>query len=34
MILAQTVADGGQAYYIAGEHKYTVPALAKKIRNQ
>ncbi|MDR3108421.1 MAG: hypothetical protein LBU65_01860 [Planctomycetaceae bacterium] len=33
MILAQTVADGGQAYYIAGEHKYTVPALSKKIRN-
>ena len=33
MILAQTVADGGQAYYVAGEHKYTIPALSRKIRN-
>ncbi len=32
MILAQTVADGGEGFYVAGEHKYTVPALAKKIR--
>ena len=32
MILAQTVADGGEAFYIAGEHRHTVPALAKKIR--
>ncbi len=32
MILAQTVADGGQGYYIAGEHKETVPALTRKIR--
>ncbi|MDR1269727.1 MAG: hypothetical protein LBK82_09390 [Planctomycetaceae bacterium] len=32
MILAQTVTDGGQAFYVAGEHKYTVPALTRKIR--
>jgi hypothetical protein len=33
MILAQTAADGGRAFYIAGEHKYTVPSLSQKIRN-
>ena len=33
MILAQTVTDGGEGYYVAGEHKDTVPALSRKIRN-
>ncbi|MDR0336479.1 MAG: hypothetical protein LBI18_05250 [Planctomycetaceae bacterium] len=32
LILAQTVANGGQAFYVAGEHKKTVPALTRKIR--
>ncbi|GHT37485.1 hypothetical protein FACS189427_10490 [Planctomycetales bacterium] len=30
-VLSRTVADGGESYYICGEHKKTVPALAKKI---
>ncbi len=30
-ILARTVADGGESYYVAGEHNRTIPALAKKI---
>ena len=30
-ILARTVADGGQSFYIRGEHQRTVPALAKLI---
>jgi hypothetical protein len=32
MILAQTVADGGEGYYVAGEHKNTIPALARQLR--
>ena len=32
MILAQTVADGGEGYYVAGEHKHTIPALSQKVR--
>ncbi|MDR3198640.1 MAG: hypothetical protein LBU34_12305 [Planctomycetaceae bacterium] len=31
-ILAQTVLDGGQAFYVAGEHKNTIPALTRKVR--
>ncbi|MDR1140239.1 MAG: hypothetical protein LBL62_01005, partial [Planctomycetaceae bacterium] len=31
-ILARTVADGGESYYIAGEDKEIIPALAQKIR--
>lgn len=31
-ILARTVADGGESYYIAGEHNKTIPALSHKIR--
>ncbi len=30
-ILARTVADGGQSFYIRGEHQRTVPALAKLV---
>ncbi|MBQ3792649.1 MAG: hypothetical protein II797_06070 [Clostridia bacterium] len=30
-ILARTVADGGRSYYVRGEHKETVPALAARI---
>jgi hypothetical protein len=30
-ILARTVADGGKSYYIQGEHKTTLPNLAKRI---
>ena len=30
-ILSRTVADGGESFYIEGEHKLTIPALAKKI---
>ena len=30
-ILARTVSDGGESYYIQGEHKATVPNLAKKL---
>lgn len=28
-ILARTVADGGKSYYIQGDHKHTLPSLAK-----
>ncbi len=28
-ILARTVADGGRSYYVSGEHKNTLPALAQ-----
>ncbi|MDR2755413.1 MAG: hypothetical protein LBC20_06870 [Planctomycetaceae bacterium] len=31
-ILARTVADGGESYYIAGEDRKIIPALAHKIR--
>ncbi|MCL2348244.1 MAG: hypothetical protein FWC50_08275 [Planctomycetaceae bacterium] len=30
-ILARTVSDGGESFYIAGDHKATIPALAAKI---
>lgn len=30
-ILSRTVSDGGESFYIAGDHRETVPALAKKI---
>ncbi len=30
-ILARTVADGGQSFYVQGEHSKTVPNLAKKV---
>ena len=30
-ILSRTVADGGQSFYVKGEHRLTVPALAKLI---
>ena len=30
-ILARTVADGGESYYVQGEHRDTVPALAAKL---
>lgn len=30
-ILARTVADGGEGYYVSGDHKDTVPALANAI---
>jgi len=30
-ILARTVADGGESYYIQGEHRKTVPNLARLI---
>ena len=30
-ILARTVADGGQSFYVRGEHQRTVPSLAKLI---
>jgi hypothetical protein len=30
-ILARTVADGGESYYIQGSHRGTIPALAKKL---
>ena len=30
-ILARTVADGGQSFYVQGEHRETVPALAEKL---
>lgn len=30
-ILARTVADGGESYYIQGEHRLTVPALTRKL---
>jgi len=30
-ILARTVADGGESFYIQGEHRETVPALAAKL---
>ncbi len=30
-ILARTVADGGQSFYVQGEHAKTVPNLAKKV---
>jgi hypothetical protein len=26
------VADGGESFYIAGDHRQTIPALAQKIR--
>lgn len=30
-ILARTVADGGKSFYVRGEHKQTLPALARQI---
>ena len=30
-ILTRTVADGGESYYVQGEHRETVPALAAKL---
>ena len=30
-ILARTVADGGKSYYVRGEHRQTVPNLARKV---
>ena len=30
-ILSRTVADGGEGYYLQGEHRMTVPALARKL---
>ena len=30
-ILARTVADGGESYYVQGDHRDTVPALAAKL---
>lgn len=30
-ILSRTVADGGESFYVQGEHKVTVPNLARKI---
>lgn len=30
-ILARTVADGGESFYVCGEHNKTVPALASKL---
>ena len=30
-ILARTVADGGEGYYVQGVHRDTVPALAAKL---
>jgi len=30
-ILSRTVADGGKSYYIQGEHRLTVPHLARKV---
>ena len=30
-ILARTVADGGQSYYIQGEHRLTLPHLARRV---
>jgi hypothetical protein len=30
-ILARTVADGGESFYIQGQHGETVPALAEKL---
>ena len=30
-ILARTVADGGESFYVAGEHQKTIPALWRKI---
>ena len=32
-ILARTVADGGKSYYVQGEHRLTLPHLARKIWN-
>ena len=28
-ILVRTVADGGESYYVAGDHRETIPALWK-----
>ncbi len=33
-ILARTVADGGESFYIAGEERTIIPALAQKIRHE
>jgi len=30
-ILARTVADGGKSYYIQGEHRTTLPHLARRV---
>ena len=30
-ILARTVADGGKSYYVQGDHRETVPNLARKV---
>jgi hypothetical protein len=30
-ILARTVADGGKSYYVQGEHRLTLPHLARKV---
>jgi hypothetical protein len=30
-ILTRTVADGGESYYIQGDHRDTVPALANRL---
>ena len=30
-VLARTVSDGGESFYVQGEHKKTIPALARKI---
>ena len=30
-ILARTIADGGESYYIQGDHRETIPALAAKL---
>ena len=33
-ILVRTVADGGESYYVQGEHRMTVPALYRRIRER
>ena len=30
-ILARTVADGGRSYYVEGEHRQTLPHLARRV---
>ena len=32
-ILVRTVADGGESFYIRGEHRATVPALREALLN-
>jgi hypothetical protein len=33
-ILVRTVADGGESFYVCGEHRATFPALSREIRRQ